>query len=120
MSLLSRFIIWIFLNITACYLTIVALFTQTTVNVKDTGIFIKLIVSEFWASILWAFAIPAQRLGYTLMTPIQLSLSSEVFTFLSQLWANKFWLNLPSTIDDYMGMILILSGMGISKTRLIG
>ena len=120
MTVLVRFIIWFLLNVSANFLSIIALFTQTTKSVANANIYVKLLISEFWASILWMFVIPAHHLGYTLMTPIQISLAGQVFMFLSQLWANMFWLDLPTTIDDYIGMVLILFGMGISKGKLIG
>jgi hypothetical protein len=43
-----------------------------------------------------------------------------VFHFLAQLWSNAFWLKLPTTIDDYVGMFLILFGMFASKYTLFG
>jgi uncharacterized protein (DUF486 family) len=97
-----------------------ALFTQTTPDMKDAGILQKILTSEFWATIEWMFIIPAQRIGNTFLNPAQLSLSSYVFDFLAQLWSNTYWLKLPTTIDDYVGMILILFGMFASKYVIFG
>jgi uncharacterized protein (DUF486 family) len=94
-----------------------ALFTQTTPEMVDAGIMMKILSSEFWASIEWMFVIPANRIGILFLSPAQISLSSYVFDFLAQLWSNAFWLKLPTTIDDYVGMILILFGMYASKFR---
>ena len=97
-----------------------ALFTQTTSGMKDASIFQKILTSEFWATIEWMFIIPAQRIGNTFLTAPQLSLSSYVFDFLAQLWSNEYWLKLPTTIDDYVGMALILFGMFASKFVIFG
>ena len=63
----------------------------------------------------WLVLVPAQRLGNTFLNPAQLNLSSFVFDFLGQIVTNNFWLKIPTTIDDYTGMILILFGMALSK-----
>jgi uncharacterized protein (DUF486 family) len=97
-----------------------ALFTQTTPGMENTGIMMKILSSEFWASIEWMFLIPANRLGILFLSPAQISLSSYVFDFLAQLWSNAFWLKLPTTIDDYVGMILILFGMYAAKFKVFG
>jgi uncharacterized protein (DUF486 family) len=97
-----------------------ALFTQTTAGMKDAGIFQKILTSEFWATIEWMFVIPSNRIGNTFLNPAQISLSSYVFDFLAQLWSNTYWLKLPTTIDDYVGMALILFGMYVSKYVVFG
>ena len=48
----------------------------------------------------------------------KISLSSYVFDFLGQLVTNKYWLNVPTTIDDYVGMIIIFIGMAISAYKI--
>jgi uncharacterized protein (DUF486 family) len=97
-----------------------ALFTQTTPEMKDTSIYKKILTSEFWATIEWIFLIPSQRIGNTFLNPAQLAMSSYVFDFLAQIWSNIYWLKLPTTVDDYVGMILILFGMYAAKFRLFG
>ena len=97
-----------------------ALFTQTTPEMADASIMMKILSSEFWASIEWMFLIPANRLGVLFLSPAQISLSSYVFDFLAQLWSNAFWLKLPTTVDDYVGMVLILFGMYAAKFKLFG
>jgi uncharacterized protein (DUF486 family) len=87
---------------------------------KDAGIFQKILTSEFWATIEWMFVIPSNRIGNTFLNPAQISLSSYVFDFLAQLWSNTYWLKLPTTIDDYVGMVLILFGMYVSKYVVFG
>jgi uncharacterized protein (DUF486 family) len=117
MNFILLVIFWLFLNIMIGITMDFALFTQTTPEMADAGIMMKILSSEFWASIEWMFIIPANRIGILFLSPAQISLSSYVFDFLAQLWSNAFWLKLPTTIDDYVGMILILFGMYASKFR---
>lgn len=118
MNFILLVIFWLFLNIMIGLTMDLALFTQTTPEMADASIFIKVLSSEFWASIEWMFLIPAQRIGILFLSPAQLSLSSYVFDFLAQLWSNAFWLKLPTTIDDYVGMVLILFGMYAAKFKI--
>jgi len=120
MNLFFTFLLWLFLNILIGLTMDFALFMQTTKEMKDSNIFIKILSSEFWASIEWMFLIPANRIGNTFLTAPQISLSSYVFDFLAQLWSNAFWLKLPTTIDDYIGMALIFFGMYAAKYTLFG
>ena len=120
MNFIVLVILWLFLNIMIGVTMDFALFTQTTPGMENAGIMMKILSSEFWASIEWMFLIPANRLGVLFLSPAQISLSSYVFDFLAQLWSNAFWLKLPTTIDDYVGMILILFGMYAAKFKVFG
>ena len=120
MNFILIMFLWLFLNIMIGLTMDLALFTQTTESMKDAGILAKILSSEFWASIEWMFLIPANRIGNTFLTAAQISLSSYVFDFLAQLWSNSFWLKLPTTIDDYIGMFVILFGMFVSKYIVFG
>jgi uncharacterized protein (DUF486 family) len=120
MNVVLTFLLWLFLNIMIGLTMDFALFTQTTPEMKDASIFGKMITSEFWASIEWMFLIPANRIGNTFLSATQISLSSYVFDFLAQLWSNSYWLKLPTTIDDYVGMFLILFGMYAAKYTTFG
>jgi uncharacterized protein (DUF486 family) len=120
MNLIKTVIFWLFLNIMIGLTMDFALFTQTTPDMKNSSIFAKILSSEFWASIEWLFVIPANRIGNQFLNPAQLSLSSYVFDFLAQLWSNSYWLKLPTTIDDYSGMVIIILGMVVSKLQLLG
>ena len=120
MNFILTLFLWLFLNIMIGLTMDFALFTQTTPTMKDAGILAKILSSEFWASIEWMFLIPANRIGNTFLTAAQISLSSYVFDFLAQLWSNSFWLKLPTTIDDYVGMFLILFGMYVAKYTVFG
>jgi uncharacterized protein (DUF486 family) len=118
MNFIIKLIFWIFLRIIVAISMIIALFLQTTPDMKDASFYIKLLSSEFWATIQWLFFIPSNKLGNTFLNPAQLSLSSYIFNFLAQLWANRYFLNLPTTIDDYTTMILIIISMIISIFKL--
>jgi len=115
MNFVLTFLLWLFLNIMIGLTMDFALFTQTTPEMENSNIFAKILSSEFWASIEWMFLIPANRIGNTFLSAAQISLSSYVFDFLAQLWSNVFWLKLPTTIDDYVGMVLIFFGMYSAK-----
>lgn len=120
MNFIFTFLLWLFLNIMIGLTMDFALFTQTTSALKDANIFSKILSSEFWASIEWMFLIPANRIGNSFLSAAQISLSSYVFDFLAQLWSNAYWLKLPTIIDDYTGMFLILFGMYASKYDIFG
>lgn len=110
---------WLFLNVMVNIACQLAFFLQTTLK-PGTSIYEKLLTSEFWATIEWLFLIPSQRMGIAFLNPAQLAMSSYVFGFLAQIISNEFWLNIYTSIDDYMGMLLILVGMGLSKMRAFG
>ena len=120
LKMIGNIILWILLNIWIVACMDLALFMQTTFKTEDATIYNKLLTTEFFATMEWLVIVPAQRLGNTFLNPAQLNLSSFVFDFLAQLITNKFWLKIPTTIDDYTGMILILFGMVLSKLRLVG
>jgi uncharacterized protein (DUF486 family) len=118
MNYIIKLIFWIFLRIIVSVSMIVALFLQTTPDMKDASIYVKILSSEFWATIQWIFFIPSNRIGNTFLNPAQLSLSSYIFNFLAQLWANEYFLKIPTTVDDYSTMILIIISMIISIFKL--
>uniref|UniRef100_A0A6C0JZR6 Uncharacterized protein n=1 Tax=viral metagenome TaxID=1070528 RepID=A0A6C0JZR6_9ZZZZ len=115
-----KVLLWVFLNILVVVTVMLAMFLQTTFKGADATAYNKLLASEFWATMEWLFVVPMQRIGYTFLNPAQMALSSYVFQFLGQLFSNQFWLNVATTIDDYVGMILILFGMVVSKFALLG
>ena len=97
-----------------------ALFMQTTAGMKDASTIKKILTAEFWATIEWMFVIPSNRIANRFLSAAQVSLSSYVFDFLGQVLSNAFWLKLPTTLDDYAAMVLIIIAMIISKYHLIG
>lgn len=114
----NRLIIWLILNVFIVLLMDLALFQQTTPEMKNASFFKKVMGAEKWATIEWLFVIPANRMGNLFLTAPQISLSSYVFDFLGQLVTNKYWLQIPTTVDDYTGMIIILLGMFISAYKI--
>ena len=120
MNYFYLFIIWLILNVLTGITMDLGLFTQTTPSMKDATIYMKILVSEFWASIQWMFAIPSNRIGNLFLNPAQIGLSSYIFDFLAQILSNKFWLKLTTSIDDYIGMVFIFIGMYISTMRTFG
>jgi len=115
-----KVLLWVLLNILCVVTVMLAMFLQTTFKGEDATMYHKLLASEFWATAEWLFVVPMQRIGYTFLNPAQMALSSYVFQFLGQLFSNQFWLNVATTMDDYVGMILILFGMAVSKFALLG
>jgi len=120
MNLTHKIILWVLLNLLLLVATQIALFAQTTPEMENASIWIKLVHSEFWASVEWMSVIPAQRIGILFLNPAQLALSSYAFGFLSQVLSNKYWLKLETPADDYAGMAIMLFGMCISKFRICG
>lgn len=120
MELILTIIFWLLLNIFIGLTMQFALYTQVTKDYISQPYWVRLLVTEYWASIEWMAVIPSQRIGYLFLNPAQLAMSSYIFDFLSQLWANKYWLEIPTTYDDYIGMILILFGMYVTTYRVIG
>jgi uncharacterized protein (DUF486 family) len=114
----SRLIIWLVLNVFIAVLMDLALFSQTTPAMKNASFLKKVLGAEKWATIEWLFLIPANRIGNSFLTAPQISLSSYVFDFLGQLATNKYWLHIPTTVDDYTGMVIILLGMWISAYKI--
>jgi uncharacterized protein (DUF486 family) len=97
-----------------------ALFMQTTPEMKNASFLKKLLVAEILATIEWVFIIPSNRLGNTFLTAAQVALTTFIFDFIGQIGTNMFWLKLPTTIDDYAAMIIIFIGMAISAYKVFG
>ena len=114
------FFIWFVLNILVVITMDLALFMQTTPAMKDSSTLTKLLVTEFWATVQWVFAIPANRIGNKFLTVPQLGLSSYIFDFVGQIGSNMLWLNVPTTIDDYAAMVIIMIAMYISVYKVLG
>jgi uncharacterized protein (DUF486 family) len=111
---------WLFLNIGIMVFMDLALFMQTTPEMKNAGFFKKLLVAEVLATIEWIFIIPSNRLGNRFLTAAQVALTTFIFDFIGQIGTNMFWLKLPTTIDDYAAMVIIFIGMAISAYKVFG
>ena len=112
--------IWLILNVYIILTMDLAMFMQTTPAMKGAGFLEKLGVTELFATLEWIGLIPANRLGNKILSAAQISLSSFVFDFLGQIASNRYWLKLPTTLDDYIGMTLILAAMAISTYKVFG
>ena len=120
MNFTTKVLFWIFLNILVVLCMDLALFMQTTFKAEEATIYNKLLTSEFWATMEWLVLVPAQRIGNSFLNPAQLNLSSFVFDFLGQIVTNNVWLKTGTTVDDYVGMFIILIGMYCSKMQVFG
>ena len=120
MNFTTKVLFWIFLNILVVLCMDLALFMQTTFKADEATIYNKLLTSEFWATMEWLVLVPAQRIGNSFLNPAQLNLSSFVFDFLGQIVTNNVWLKTGTTVDDYVGMVIILVGMYCSKMQVFG
>ena len=113
-------VVWLILNVYVILMMDLAMFMQTTPEMKDASFLKKLGVTELFATLEWVGLIPANRLGNKILSAAQISLSSFVFDFIGQIASNRFWLKLPTTLDDYVGMSLIIIAMIISTYKIFG
>jgi uncharacterized protein (DUF486 family) len=114
----NRLITWLILNLIIVLLMDLALFSQTTPEMEKASFSKKVMWAEIWATIEWLFVIPMNRMGNLFLSAPQLALSSYVFDFIGQIVTNKYWLHIPTTVDDYAGMVVILLGMFISAYKI--
>ena len=116
-GVIMLFIFWSFLNIMISITLNYALYAQLELGINS--FWEKLLHSEFWASIEWIFLIPAQVIGYSFFTPIQLSLTSFGFEYLTQLLFVIYnGLQKNITLDEYVGLFIILFALYASKTNM--
>ena len=120
LTIIYKLALWIGLTIISMALQDIALFLQTTqARVNDT-LLEKIIANEFWATLMWCVAIPALRIGVSIMNPIKLTIASYLFLFGSQIVTNTFWLHVPTTIDDYASIGVVVVGLLISTYKVFG
>lgn len=117
---MQSLIIWIFLTILTLILNDITLFLQTKEFMRHDSMILKIINNEFWATILWCVAIPAMRIGYIIMNPIKLTIVSYLLMFGGQIVSNYTWLNEPTTIDDYVTILIAIVGLMISTYKVFG
>jgi hypothetical protein len=120
LTIIYKLALWIGLTIISMALQDIALFLQTTqARVNDT-LLEKIIANEFWATLMWCVAIPALRIGVSIMNPIKLTIASYLFLFGSQIVTNTVWLHVPTTIDDYASIGVVVVGLLISTYKVFG
>ena len=117
---LYKLALWLLLTTIATVLQEIALFLQTTKARMNDTLFEKIIANQFWATCMWCVAIPAVRIGITIMNPIKLTILGYLFLFGSQIVSNTFWLHVPTTIDDYVSIGIVIFGLLISTYRVFG
>lgn len=119
-TIIYKLAIWLSLTVLTTMLQEIALFLQTTkAHINDT-LLEKIIANEFWATCMWCVAIPAMRIGVSIMNPIKLTIASYLFLFGSQIISNTFWLKVPTTIDDYISICIVIFGLLISTYKVFG
>lgn len=120
LTIIYKLAAWLGLTIIATGLQEIALFLQTTkARVNDT-LLEKIIANEFWATAMWCVAIPAMRIGVSVMNPIKLTIAAYLFLFGSQIISNTFWLHVPTTVDDYVSICIVIFGLLISTYKVFG
>jgi len=112
--------LWFGLTTITVALQEVALFLQTTKEHVNDTLIEKIIANEFWATAMWCCAIPAMRSGVSIMKPIKLTILSYLFLFGSQIISNTFWLHVPTTVDDYVAILIVIFGLLISTYKVFG
>jgi uncharacterized protein (DUF486 family) len=80
----------------------------------------KLLSSEFWASLQWAIALPAFRIGSNFLTPVQLFFMGYLFGFIVQVFSDIYIFKLTPSWDSYFCIVTILFAMYVSKIKLLG
>ena len=119
-EIIYKLAMWLGLTSVSMALQDIALFLQTTKERVNDTIYEKIIANEFWATAMWCVAIPAMRIGVSIMNPIKLTIASYLFLFGSQIVTNTFWLKIPTTIDDYASIVVVIFGLLISTYKVFG
>jgi len=120
LTLIYKLALWLGLTSVSMALQDIALFLQTTKERVNDTIYEKIIANEFWATAMWCVAIPAMRIGVSIMNPIKLTIASYLFLFGSQIVSNTFWLKIPTTIDDYASILVVIFGLLVSTFKVFG
>ena len=120
LTIIYKLALWMGLTSVSMALQDIALFLQTTKERVNDTLLEKIIANEFWATAMWCVAIPAMRIGVSIMNPIKLTIASYLFLFGSQIITNTFWLKIPTTIDDYASIVVVVFGLLISAYKVFG
>jgi len=120
MGYIFTILFWLILNILTSVFSQIGLFMQTLPFLENEPYLIKLLHSQFWATIQWSFAVPMFRIGSHFLNPAQLFLFTFVINFIVVIISNKIWLNIGNNIGDYVTMIIFFIAMYISKTKFFG
>ena len=97
-----------------------SLYLQLSPQFKDKSFIEKLGLSELFACIELIFIIPLLRIGHTFLSPSQLTLFSFGFMFIGQIIADSYLLNVTTSLDDYIAMIIVMIGLFVSLYKVFG
>ncbi len=117
---IKLFMKWFILTVLASLSSQLSLFLQTTEGFKNAPYAEILLTTEFWASLQWAFALPAFRLGTQLLSAPQIYLAGYLIGFATQIFSSFFIFKSKITVDDYVTILIMLSALIISKFKLVG
>tara|TARA_Y100000996_G_C22207363_1_gene513923 strand:- start:240 stop:608 length:369 start_codon:yes stop_codon:yes gene_type:complete len=95
-----------------------AMFMTASPQMKDASFLKKIGAAELSATLEYALAIPANRLANSIMSAAQVGLGTYVFDFIGQIATNRLWLKVPTTVDDYAAMGIIMLAMYISVYKI--
>ena len=111
---------WFVLNILMVASLMLSLYLQLTPNFKNISFIEKIGWSELFALIELAFIIPLLRIGHTFLSPSQLTLFSFGFMFIGQILSDSYLLNITTSLDDYVAMIIVMLGLFVSLYKVFG
>jgi drug/metabolite transporter (DMT)-like permease len=78
---------------------------------------IKLMISIFLTLIQLGFMVYYVNFGIKIMNPISLVMLVFIITFILQLITNVYIYGNKNTLDDYVGMVIMIIGIFVSKTQ---
>ena len=109
-----------FLPILSSFLVLFAIFTQTLPMFENRSYWVRMLVSEFWATINTAVFIPYLRIANQFLNPVQMYLYGYFTDFWVQIFSNHFIFISSTTIDDYFAMIVMFGALVISSYKMFG
>ena len=115
--------LWSWIKITvlcviACIISQVALFAGSAEKIVHSSFTVRMVISIAFLFVQLLFMVPFIEEGMKIMRPVQLVLFVFLWTFIVQLIVNVYIFGNKNTIDDYLGMVFILIGIGISRFRI--
>ena len=94
-----------------------ALFISTLREFDHLTMSIKMMISICFTLIQLGFMVYYVMFGIEIMNPISLVMLVFIITFILQLITNIYIYGNKNTIDDYVGMVIMIIGIFISKTQ---
>lgn len=95
-----------------------SLFIMTLPEIRDLNMLIKMLISICFTLIQLGFMVYYIKLGMQLMNTVTLVIFVFIITFILQLITNYYIYGNKNTLDDYVGMIIMIIGIIISKTQI--